>query len=42
MTRPKFYKLDDYDMDSYNKEELLKWIKENINYNIYDRGRRDN
>lgn len=28
MIRPKFYKLDGYNMDAYNKENLLKWIKE--------------
>ena len=28
MTRPKFYKLDGYNMDAYNKDDLLKWIKE--------------
>ena len=27
MTRPKFYKLDDYNMDTYDKDDLLKWIK---------------
>ena len=28
MTRPKFYKLDGYNMDTYDKDDLLKWIKE--------------
>ena len=28
MTRPKFYKLDGYNMEQYDKDELLKWIKE--------------
>jgi len=28
MTRPKFYKLDGYDMEQYDKAGLLKWIKE--------------
>ena len=28
MTRPKFYKLDGYNMDAYDKDNLLKWIKE--------------
>ena len=28
MVRPKFYKLDGYNMDAYDKDNLLKWIKE--------------